>query len=175
MLNFLKKNHSIENKLYNKILSLSRNKIFYANFGLSDSFQNRINLIFLHISFLFNKIKEDGKNSLNKEFSQSLFDYTFNRIELNMREIGYGDVSVNKNMKLLVKIFYSILIDFKYYHNKKTKDKNMFFLKYLTINITNKNNDNDTLVKYFDKYQAFCFDLCLDSVSKGDLKFTYKK
>ena len=35
-------------KLYNKILSLSRNNIFYTKFQLSDSFQNRIILIFFH-------------------------------------------------------------------------------------------------------------------------------
>ena len=33
---------------------------------------------------------------------------------------------------------------------------------------------NRNLLDYFNKYQAFCFDLCLDSVLKGDLNFTYK-
>ena len=52
MLNFFKHDNRAQCRLYNKILSLSRNKIFYTNFGLSDTFQNRIYLIFLHISFL---------------------------------------------------------------------------------------------------------------------------
>ena len=52
---FLKRwldNGLIDDETYNKILSLSRNKIFYTNFGLSDTFQNRINLIFLQSDYL---------------------------------------------------------------------------------------------------------------------------
>ena len=41
---------SKENILYNNILSLSRNKLFYTKLQLSDTFQNRINLIFIHMS-----------------------------------------------------------------------------------------------------------------------------
>ena len=54
-----------EYKLYNKILKLSRNKLFYTKLGLSDTFQNRIYLIFLHTSFLLIKIKQ--KNILKME------------------------------------------------------------------------------------------------------------
>ena len=63
MFKYFKKKQSIEDKLYNKILSLSRNKLFYTRLGLSDTFQNRIIIIFLHISFLFNKIKKNEDNS----------------------------------------------------------------------------------------------------------------
>ena len=76
---------SQENKLYNKILFLSRNKSFYTKLGLIDTFQNRINLIFLHISFLFIKLKQKDKSQFYKEFSQKMFDFIFNKIELNMR------------------------------------------------------------------------------------------
>ena len=93
MFKFFKKKSSQENKLYNKILFLSRNKLFYTSLGLNDTFQNRINLIFLHMSFLLIKIKYKDKASLFKEFYQKLFDHVFMKIELNFREIGYGDVS----------------------------------------------------------------------------------
>ena len=36
-----------------------------------------------------------------------------------------------------------------------------------------KNSKNNELIEYFDKYQAFCLDLCLDTVLKGDLNFNY--
>ena len=92
--------------LYNNILSLSRNKLFYTKFALADTFQNRINLIFFHISFIFIKFNKNKKKNDHKIFYQKLFDIAFNQIELNMRELGYGDVTVNKNMKFLVKTFY---------------------------------------------------------------------
>jgi len=163
-----------ENKLYNKILFLSRNKSFYTKLGLIDTFQNRINLIFLHISFLFIKLKQKNKNQSYKEFFQKMFDFVFNKIELNMREIGYGDMMVNKNMKFLVKVFYDILLNCENYKKKSIKSKNLLLLKYLKQNADKKSTDNIGLVEYFDKYQAFCFDLSPDSVLSGDLNFNYK-
>ena len=87
-----------------------------------DTFQNRIILIFLHISFLFIKLKQRDKSQLSKVFFQKMFDFIFNKIELNMREIGCGDMMVNKNMKFLVKIFYNILLNCENYKKKKHKE-----------------------------------------------------
>ena len=81
---------------------------------------------------------------------------------------------VNKNMKFLTKIFYNILINCEDYKNKSFAKRNLFLLSYLTKNDIQKDCDSTSLVDYFDKYQAFCFDLSLDSVSKGDLNFNYK-
>jgi len=163
-----------ENKLYIKILFLARNKLFYTKLGLVDTFQNRINLIFLHVSFLFIKLKQRDNSQLYKEFFQKMFDFVFNKIELNMREIGYGDMMVNKNMKFLVKVFYDILLNCENYKKKSIKSKNLLLLKYLKQNADKKSTDNIGLVEYFDKYQAFCFDLSPDSVLSGDLNFNYK-
>ena len=163
-----------ENRLYIKILFLARNKLFYTKLGLVDTFQNRINLIFLHVSFLFIKLKQRDNNQLYKEFFQKMFDFVFNKIELNMREIGYGDMMVNKNMKFLVKVFYDILLNCENYKKKSNKSKNLLLLKYLKQNADKKSTDNIGLVEYFDKYQAFCFDLSPDSVLSGDLNFNYK-
>ena len=165
---------SPENKLYNKILFLSRNKLFYTKLSLIDTFQNRIYLIFLHISFLFIKLKQKDKNQFYKVFFQKMFDLIFDKIALNMREIGYSDMMINKNMKFLVTIFYNILLNCENYNKKNLKNKNLFLLKYLTQNADKKSTDNIGLVEYFDKYQAFCFDLSPDSVLSGDLNFNYK-
>ena len=75
-----------EDILYNNILSLSRNKLFFTKFGLADTFQNRIYLIFIHISFLFIKIKQNNQKEIYKIFYQKMFDLIFKNIELNMRE-----------------------------------------------------------------------------------------
>ena len=169
-----KKNQSRENKLYNTILLLSRNKLFYTKLGLIDTFQNRIHLIFLHISFLFIKSKQKDKSYLYKAFFQKMFDFIFNNIELNMREVGFGDTTINRNMKFLVKNFYNILLDCENFKEKNIKSKNLFLLKYLIQNTEKKSATNIELVEYFDKYQAFCFDLTPDSVLRGDLNFNYE-
>ena len=163
-----------EDILYNNILSLSRNKLFFTKFGLADTFQNRIYLIFIHISFLFIKIKQNNQKEIYKIFYQKMFDLIFKNIELNMREIGYGDIVTNKNMKFLVKTFYNILLNCENLNWRSLNLKKMFFFKYLEHNNMKKKADNVPLIEYFDKYQAFCLDLSLDSVLKGDLNFRYK-
>ena len=159
---------------YNNILSLCRSTLFYTKFDLIDTFQNRIHLIFIHISFIFIKIKQDNKNRMYKIFYQKMFDLIFNRIELNMREIGYGDTVINKNMKFLVKTFYSILSNCVNFNEKSLNAKKMFFLKYLTRNNVKEKGDYTSLIEYFAKYLTFCFDLSFDSVLKGKLNFKYK-
>tara|TARA_B110000014_G_C19598213_1_gene317254 strand:- start:2 stop:526 length:525 start_codon:yes stop_codon:yes gene_type:complete len=162
-----------ESKLYNKIVALSRNKLLYSKFNLNDSFQNRIYLIFIHLSFLFAAIKKNKKNPFLNSFNQNLFDYTFEKIELNMREIGYGDVAVNKNMKLLVKDFYNILFFCEKYKNEVKKNKISFIKKYLSLNSGKNDDKNDDFIIYLDKYHAFCLDLSSDSVLKGEINYNY--
>ena len=174
MVKNLKQNNTNENILYNNILLLSRNRLFYTKFDLKDTFQNRIHLIFLHISFLFIKVKQNKHDKSYKVFYQKMFDFIFKQIELNMREIGFGDTLINKNMKFLVKTFYTILLTCEKYKEKNLKSKKMFFLKYLERNDIKKHSINGFLTEYFSKYEAFCFDLSSDSVLRGDLNFNYK-
>jgi len=168
-----KQNKSNEFILYNNILSLSRNKLFYTKFALADTFQNRINLIFFHISFIFIKVNENKEKIIYKQFYQKLFDLLFTQIELNMRELGYGDVAVNKNMKFLVKCFYNILLFCERYNKKEEKNKKTFFNEHLKRSLEEKIKNNDNLIDYFNQFQTFCFDLSSDSVLRGELKFKF--
>ena len=174
MLKTVNKNITIEDKLYNNMLLLSRNEIFYTKFNLSDTFQNRIHLIFLHIAFVFNKVKQTNEKNIYKSFYQKVFDTLFKHIELNMREIGYGDVSVNKNMKFLTKTFYSIILYCEKYDHKSIDSKKIFFNKHLDIDNDVKNASNNALIDYFNKYHSFCLDLTMDKVLMGELNFNYK-
>ena len=169
-----KKNSNNVDKLYNKILNFSRDKFFYINASLDDNYQVRVYLIFFHISFLIIKIKCFTKNLQKDKISQELFDCAFKNIEQNMREYGYGDVVVNKNMKSFVKIFYNVLINCENYDNFNNKKKNSIFLKYFYIEKSYNKPRTIELIKYFDNYQSFCFDLSLNSVINGDLNFNHK-
>ena len=79
------------NLLYNKLVELSRNIFFYKEILLKDNFETRINLIFVHFSILLINLKVK-----NEEFPQEIFDNIFLNIEYHIRELGYGDVAVNK-------------------------------------------------------------------------------
>ena len=174
MLKYIKQINTRENILYNNILSLSRNKLFYTNCNLIDTFENRVHLIFLHISFIFIKIKQNNEREIYKSFYQKTFDLIFNKIELNMREVGFGDTTINKNMKFLVKTFYNVLLNCEKYKKMTINEKILFFNKYLKLNKSKNSSNNEGLIEYFDQYEAFCFDLTPDSVLKGELNFNYK-
>ena len=174
MFKLFKKKKYTERKLYNKILSLSRNKFFFSSLNLADTFENRVNLIFLHTSFIFIKLKKKKTIDDFNIFSQNLFDYIFKKIETNMRESGFGDTTINKNMKFLVKVFYKILLQCESFKTITTKEKKTFLFRHLLLNNLSKNPINIDIVGYFDKYESFCFDLGVDSILKGELNFIYK-
>ena len=174
MIKNFSKNTEYEIILYNNILLLSRNELFYTKFNLSDTFQNRIILIFIHVSFLFIKIRTEKEKDKYEVFYQNVFDVIFKNIEVNMREIGYGDVTINKNMKSLVKTFYNILLYCEKFTKETSSSKKDFLIKYLEQKTDQKNLNNPGLINYFNVYQAFCLDLSSDSVLKGVLNFKYK-
>ena len=102
-----------------------------------------------------------------------MFDFIFDKIEENMREIGFSDTSVNKNMKFLVKNFYNILLNCENYRNISTKEKSIFIFKYIDLNTSSNMVKNNELIDYFDKFSAFCLDLSSDNVLKGEINFNY--
>jgi len=157
--------------LYNKIVLLTRKNFFYKNFKLSDSFSNRIYLIFFHLCFILIVLKN---KEIKKDDQQAIFDFFFKQIELNCRELGYSDTIVNNKMKDLIKLFYVILIQcgkWKRLHIDKKNNLLLLFFsnsssdKILTANLTN----------YFDKFTFFIEDISLNSITKGVFNFVYKE
>jgi len=133
-------NMNIEN-LYNKTLIDSRDPNIFKS-HIVDNLNNKILIFLIFLSKNFNKI---AKTTLNY---QKLFDYTFHRIETDLREIGYGDMSVNKKMKVIVTKFYSILIDFKDF-NIKTDEYKMDLLSKYFSTIKKKDDFIELLNAYF--------------------------
>jgi len=134
-------NMDIEN-LYNKTLTDSRNPDIFKNHILDD-LNNKVLIFLIFLSKIFNNISKNDENY------QKLFDYIFNRIEIDLRELGYGDMSVNKKMKIIVTKFYSILIDFKNYSEQSNSDKIEKLSKYFS-----KIEKKDDFIKILNTYFA---------------------
>ena len=90
-----------------------------------------------------------------------------------MREIGHGDVSVNKNMKNLNKMFYDIL----YTIDKEVFPQNVS-KKLLKKYFFNNNNFDDKnihdLAEYLSNFANFCFDLDVNNMLNGTIDFKYR-
>ena len=78
--------------IYNNLIKLTRNKNLYLYLEKNDTFSDRLVFLFFHFALFLKRFKSEiPKNDL-----QELFDFVIRQIELSIREIGYGDVSVNK-------------------------------------------------------------------------------
>ena len=91
--------------IYNNLIKLTRNKYLYLNLKEKETFSDRLVFLLLHLSFFFKVYKVENE----KRIIQEIHDFIFKQIELSIREIGYGDVSINKNMKKYVNFFYDII------------------------------------------------------------------
>ena len=162
-MHILNKNIFKYNDLYNKIISLTREKFFYTEISLKDELITRIYLVLFHLGFILELLK---KNIKNKKLAQNIYDSFFINIDLHLREIGHGDVSVNKKMKDLIKLFYEILLYCEQWDIKGSKDK-MKFLKNLFDNNNEINFDKQKLLIYLDNYRYNLKDISLNFLIKG--------
>ena len=103
---FKKKDYQVE-KIYQNIVKISRSKFFYIDYNLEDTFETRFDLIIFHSFMIFFYYK--SINIKKSNIPQSLFDHMFNDFENNLREMGFGDLAVNKKMKVFVRAFYGRL------------------------------------------------------------------
>ncbi len=158
------------NELYNNFVRLSRNKFFYQNVGLSDKAEVRILLIFFHFAFVLHICK----NKNIKRETQEIFDNIFQNIEYNLRELGDGDVGVNKKMKSLTKIFYDILVGIDKEDASTDENVSNLLKKYFYEEKKGATNNIVNLRDYFTKFKDFCFDLDVKNMLNGSFNFVYK-
>ena len=155
---FFKRKNIQVSKIYQNIVEISRSKFFYLNLRLKDDFETRFDLIIFHafIIFFYYKNLKKGKSSI----SQELFDFMFNDFENNLREMGFGDIAVNKKMKVFITAFYGRIAQYSksleiyrsnkdktllqetilnnIYKGKKISDQTCnYFVNYMNENISN--------------------------------------
>ena len=132
--------------IYNNLIKLTRNKKLYLNLRNNDTFSDRLIILLFHFAF-FLKIY---KHQISKNDAQDLFDFFIKQIELSIREIGYGDVSVNKKMKDYVNLFYTIIEKVEKWDRLDKTKKIALFEGFMNIK-----QDNDLFANYFDKYRDY--------------------
>ena len=81
--------------VYNNLINYSRNKDLYKSLDREDNFSDRLTVFLIHFAFFLKTFK----NKENKDILQKIYDFNFRQLELSIREIGYGDQSINKKMK----------------------------------------------------------------------------
>ena len=146
--------------IYNNLIKLTRNKKLYVNLERNDEFSDRLIFLMFHFALFL----KNYKSQISKKKSQELFDFFIRQIELSIREIGYGDVSVNKKMKEYVNLFYSILDKIETQNFKQIENLNMFFK-----NLLNTDKNIEFYADYFQKYDQYLLNNTLNHFTKDIL------
>ena len=144
---------------YNNLIKLTTNKSLYEGvLNKQDSFSDRLTLFLIHFAFILKVFKSEE----NEKRLQELYDFNFRQLELSIREIGYGDQSINKKMKDYINVFHGIISEIHFWNKidfVKKKEKLAIFLP----NFSNIKY----LAEYFDDFNKNLSKNNLNSFIKG--------
>ena len=132
--------------IYNNLIKLTRNKSLYKTSNNFETFSDRLTIFLLHFAFFLKIYKE----RTSKKELQKVYDFVFRQIELSVREIGYGDTSINKRMKEYVNFMHSILKNVNTWDKLSLNKKLDFFSKYIDVY-----KESSFYVDYFNKYAFY--------------------
>ena len=150
--------------IYNNLIRLTRNKKLYLNLENEETFSDRLILLFFHIAFFLKHFKSE----IPKKNLQELFDYIIFQVEISIREIGYGDASVNKKMKEFIHLFYAIIDKIETLDLNNNKNQIFLFKYFLNI----KKNLN-FYANYFNNYRIFLSKNTLKNFTKDIINLNF--
>ena len=144
--------------IYNILINYTRNKKLYTSLNREDNFSDRLTLFLLHFAFFL----KNFKNTENKQILQEIYDFNFRQLELSIREIGYGDQSINKKMKVYINLFHSMINEIHFWDDLKKNEKN----QKLSIFLEDFNKIEE-LVDYFEDFKLNLTKKNLNYLLKG--------
>ena len=123
-----------------------------------DNFSDRLTLFLLHFAFFL----KNFKNEENKIVLQEIYDFNFRQLELSIREIGYGDQSINKKMKDYINLFHAMVSEIHFWEDLNKSEK----LKKFSVFLTDF-DDIDHLLDYFEQFNEYLSKKTLNSYLKS--------
>ena len=147
--------------IYNNLVNLTRNKKLYKNFFKQDTFSDRLIFFLFHFAFFLKVFKKNNE----KKILQEIYDQIFKYLELSVREMGYGDVTINKKMKTYLNTFHSILDQINDWEIASDSHKTKVLSDFLNIDRKTSN-----LIDYFDNYIINLSNNTLNFYIKGVVK-----
>ena len=108
------------------------------------------------------------KKNTEKEILQEIYDCNFKQLELSIREMGYGDITINKKMKTYLNVFHAILDKIDNWENLSDFEKSKILSNFLNINEVKSN-----LIDYFNKYLLNLSNNTLNYYIKGVIKHKF--
>jgi cytochrome b pre-mRNA-processing protein 3 len=91
-------------ELYCAAVAAARAPAFYETLGVPDTLDGRFDMVGLHTFLLIRRLgRIPGKGPV---LSQAVFDAMFHDMDVNLREMGVGDLSVGKKVRAMWEAFH---------------------------------------------------------------------
>lgn len=94
-------------RLYERLVAHARFPLYYRDLGVADTPEGRFEVLALHVGLAVRRLC--GIDKEGQAEGQALFDLMMADIDMNLRELGVGDLSVGKQVKRLAQQFYARL------------------------------------------------------------------
>lgn len=85
--------------LYAAAVAAARDPFFYDRLGVADTLDGRFDLVGLHAVLLIRRLR--ALPPPGAATAQAVFDAMFSDMDLNLREMGVGDLSVGKRVRAM--------------------------------------------------------------------------
>ena len=144
--------------VYNNLVSLTTNKKLYILLRSQDTFSDRLTIFLTHFAFFLKVYKTEE----NKKILQQIYDFNFRQMELSIREIGYGDQSINKKMKDYINLFHSMVSEIHFWDTLSKSEK----VKKISL-FLHDFQDIDHLFNYFEEFNSNLSKKTLNSYLKS--------
>jgi cytochrome b pre-mRNA-processing protein 3 len=91
-------------QLYGAAVAAARDPHLYLGLGVPDSLDGRFDAISLHVYLLIRRLNTEAEPG--PVLAQALFDAMFLDMDINLREMGVGDMSVGKRNRAMWEAFH---------------------------------------------------------------------
>jgi cytochrome b pre-mRNA-processing protein 3 len=92
-------------ELYGAAVGAARTPALFAVLGVPDTMEGRFDLVSLHVGLVIRRLRTDG-DARGAALAQAVFDAMFADMDLNLREMGVGDMSVGKRVRGMWEAFH---------------------------------------------------------------------
>ncbi|MBV9250528.1 MAG: ubiquinol-cytochrome C chaperone [Acetobacteraceae bacterium] len=90
--------------LYTAAVGAARDPFLYRSLGVPDTIDGRFDLIGLHAFLLIQRLQHEQQPG--PALAQAVFDAMFSDMDINLREMGVGDLSVGRKVRAMWEAFH---------------------------------------------------------------------
>ncbi|PKR90302.1 ubiquinol-cytochrome C chaperone [Pleomorphomonas diazotrophica] len=100
---FRRKRSSRIAPLYEALMRASRQPVFYAELGVADTVEGRLEMLMLHVGLTVHRLSQE---TAGRETARRLSELFIDDMERSLRDIGYDDSGLKRRLKKVAGAFY---------------------------------------------------------------------